>query len=73
MVSYNKLWKLLIDRDMKKMELKNAAGIGSATLSKLSKNQLVAMDVVVKICHVLDCNIGDMMDVLPLETSGEER
>ena len=57
-VSYNKLWKLLIDKNMKKMELKKAAGIGSTTLSKLSKNQPVSMEVMIKLC-----NIGDIMDV----------
>ena len=45
------------------MQLKDAAGIGSTTLSKLSKNQLVSMEVMVKICGVLDCNIGDIMDI----------
>ena len=63
-VSYNKLWKFLIDKNMKKTQLKEAAGIGSTTLSKLSKNQLVSMEVIVKICEVLDCNIGDIMDVV---------
>ena len=63
-VSYNKLWKLLIDKNMKKMQLKEAAGIGSTTLSKLSKNQPVSMDVMMKLCGVLDCNIGDIMDVI---------
>lgn len=63
-VSYNKLWKLLIDKNMKKMQLKEAAGIGSTTLSKLSKNQPVSMEVMIKLCGVLDCNIGDIMDVI---------
>ncbi len=64
-ISYNKLWKLLVDRNIKKMDLKKAAGIGTTTLSKLSKNQPVAMDVLVKICSVLNCNIGDIVDVTP--------
>ena len=62
-VSYNKLWKMLIDKNMKKMQLKEATGIGSTTLSKLSKNQPVSMEVMMKICSVLNCNIGDIMDV----------
>ncbi len=62
-VSYNKLWKMLIDKNMKKMQLKEATGIGSTTLSKLSKNQPVSMEVMMKICGVLNCNIGDIMDV----------
>lgn len=63
-VSYNKLWKLLIDKNMKKMQLKEMAGIGSTTLSKLSKNQPVAMEVMMKLCSVLECNIGDIMDIV---------
>ena len=62
-VSYNKLWKMLIDKNMKKMQLKDATGIGSTTLSKLSKNQPVSMEVMMKICGVLECNIGDIMDI----------
>lgn len=62
-VSYNKLWKMLIDKNMKKMQLKDAAGIGSTTLAKLSKNQPVSMEVMMKICGVLGCNIGDIMDI----------
>ncbi len=64
MVSYNKLWKKLIDLNMKKRELKETTGIGSTTLTKLNKNQPVSMDVMVKICVVLNCNIGDIMDVV---------
>ncbi len=63
-VSYNKLWKLLIDKNMKKMQLKEVAGIGSTTLSKLSKSQPVSMEVMMKLCSVLECNIGDIMDVV---------
>lgn len=63
-VSYNKLWKILIDKNMKKMQLKEAAGIGSTTLSKLSKNQPVSMEVIMKLCSILECNIGDIMDVV---------
>lgn len=61
-ISYNKLWKILIDKRMKKIELMKAAGIGTTTLSKLSKNQFVSMVVLVKICKVLNCNIGDIVD-----------
>lgn len=49
---------------MKKMELKEVTGIGSTTLSKLSKNQSVAMDILMKICKEFDCNIGDIVDIL---------
>ena len=49
---------------MKKMDLIEAAGIGSTTLSKLSKNQPVSMEVIMKLCGVLGCNVGDIMDVI---------
>jgi DNA-binding Xre family transcriptional regulator len=63
-VTYNKLWKLLIDKKMKKTELMEAASIGTTTLSKLGKDQFVSMDVLVKICKVLECNIGDIVDYI---------
>lgn len=64
-VSYNKLWKLLIDKGMKKTELRIAAGISSGTLAKLGKNESVTTDVLARICHALNCDIGDIMEVLP--------
>ncbi len=64
LISYNKLWKILIDKKMNKTQLKEATGIGTTTLSKLSKDELVSMEVMVKICRVLSCNIGDVMDVV---------
>ena len=64
MVSYNKLWKKLIDLNMKKRELKEATGIGSTTLTKLNNDEPVSMDVMIKICVALNCNIGDVMDVV---------
>ena len=66
-VSYNKLWKILIDKGMKKIDLMKSAKIGTSTLSKLGKNQFVSMEVLVKICKVLDCNIGDIVDFIPDE------
>lgn len=53
-VSYNKLWKLLIDKKMKRIDLMEATGIGTSTLSKLGKEQYVSMEVLVKICKVLN-------------------
>ena len=64
-VSHNKLWKLLIDKNMKKTELRVAAGISSGTLAKLGKNESVTTDVLVRICRALNCDIGDIMEVLP--------
>lgn len=64
-ISYNKLFKLLIDKKMKKTEFANKVGISASTLAKLSKDETVSMDVIVKICRGLECNIEDIMDVLP--------
>ena len=61
-VSYNKLWKLLIDKGMTKTELRLQTDMSTATLAKMSKNELVSMDVMLRICKVLDCNVGDIMD-----------
>lgn len=69
-VSYNKLWKLLIDRNMKRTELRIAAGISSSTLAKLGKNESVTTDVLVRICKTLNCDIGEIMEVVPDENSG---
>lgn len=68
-VSYNKLWKLLIDRKMNKTDLRLKADIGTATLAKLGKDQPVSMDVMLRICSVLSCNIADVMDVIPEENA----
>lgn len=62
MFCYDKLWKMLIDKHMNKVELRDAAGITSATLAKMGKNQNVSMHVLGKICEVLQCNIGDILD-----------
>ena len=64
-VSYNKLWKLLIDKNMKKKELGEAAGISNSLIAKLGKNENVTVDVLVRICSALDCEIGDIMELVP--------
>ena len=64
MLSYNKLWKLLIDKGMTKTEMRLKADISTTTLAKLGKNATVSMEVLLKICKVLDCNVGDIMDVI---------
>lgn len=61
-VSYKKLWKMLIDKDMKKKDLQTAAKVSWATITKLSKGETVSMEVLSKICKVLECNIGDIME-----------
>ena len=62
--SYKKLWKILIDQDMSKTDLRLKAGISTMALAKLGKNENVSMDVLKKICKTLDCNIGDIMDLV---------
>ena len=64
-VSYNKLWKLLIDRNMKKMELLEAVEMSPNTLAKLGRNEDVSMDVLRRICGHLQCDIGDIMEMVP--------
>ena len=62
-VSYNKLFKILIDKKMKKKDLQEAAGLSPASIAKLSKGQYVSMDVLVKICQALDADIGDIVEI----------
>jgi len=62
-VSYKKLWKLLIDRDMKKKDLRKVAGISTSSMAKLGKNENVTTDVLVKICKALKCDISDIMEI----------
>ena len=64
MVSYCKLWKKLIDLGMKKRDLKEQTGIGSTTVTKLNNNEPVSMEVMIKICSALHCNIGEVMDII---------
>lgn len=64
-VSYKKLWKLLIDRDMKKKDLQLAAGLSSTTIAKLSNHENVSMDVLIKVCTVLGVDVGDIMELVP--------
>lgn len=66
-VSYNKLWKLLIDKNMKKKDLGSAAGISNSLIAKLGKNENVTVEVLVKICAALDCSIDDIMELVPEE------
>ena len=66
-VSYKKLWKLLIDKDMKKKDLRLATGMSTTSLAKLGKNEHVSTEILVKICKALECDIGDIMEV----TDGE--
>ena len=62
-VCYNKLWKMLIDRDMSRTQMRLKAGISTKTLAKLGKNEDVNTDILVKICSALECNVADIMDI----------
>ena len=80
-ISYDKLWKMLIDEKMNRTELKNAAGISSNIVAKLGRNEFVSMESLYKICLTLNCNIGDIVDIIPesaclqndLDNSANER
>lgn len=61
-ISYKKLWKLLIDRNMKKKDLAELAGISNYTISKMGRGENITTDILVKICIALNCNVDDIMD-----------
>lgn len=63
-IDYKKLWIMLIERNMTKPELRKAASISPSTFTKLNKNELVAMDVLIRICNALDCDFGDIVEVV---------
>jgi len=64
-ISYIKLWKLLLDKKLKKTDLLSLADISTTTLAKLSKDQPVSMEVMGRICNALSCDIGDVMEIVP--------
>lgn len=64
-ISYNKLWKLLVDRKMSKADLRKAAGIAPNTMTRLRRDEEVTLTVLNKICTSLNVNIGDIMDFVP--------
>ena len=62
-ISYNKLWKLLIDKNMNKQDLKKISGISTASIAKLGKGENITTDVLLKICKALNCDITDIMEI----------
>ena len=62
-VSYNKLWKVLVDKKMSKADLRRAADVAPGTMTSLRRDKKVSMDVMLRICEALDCDIGDVMSV----------
>ena len=71
-ISYNKLWKLLIDKGMKKKDLRIASGISTNALAKLGKNERVTTDVIDKICCTLSCDVGEIMEIVDEEIGAKK-
>ena len=71
-MSYNRLWKLLIDKNIKKSDLRKVAGVSSSSLAKLGKGENVTTDVILKICVALDCRVEDIMEIIKDETLTSE-
>lgn len=67
-ISYKKLWKLLIDRDMKKKDLQKISGVSATSITKLAKNENVNTEIIQKICTALDCDVCDIMEIVPDES-----
>lgn len=72
-ISYNKLWKLLIDKKMNKQGLREISGISTASIAKLAKGENITTDVLLKICAALKCDISDIMEVVPVEPAQNEK
>lgn len=70
-VSYDKLWKLLIDKKMNRTDLKNAAGISFNVLAKMSRNEFVSLESLCKICTTLDCDLGDIVELEKMGVKNE--
>ena len=70
-ISYKKLWKLLIDRDMKKKDLMAISGVSQSSVTKMGRNENVNTDVLVRICLALNCDIGDIAEIVPQESRAE--
>ena len=67
-ISYKKLWKLLIDKDMKKQDLQDAAKLSSSTIAKLTRSENVSTAILLKICKALHCDVSDIMEVVENES-----
>ena len=72
-ISYNKLWKLLVDKKMSKADLRKAAGIAPNTMTRLRRDEEVTLTVLHKICSTLEVDIGDIMEFLPEEAEGAQK
>ena len=68
-ICYKKLWKLLIERDMKKKDLQRVAGISAASITKLGKNENISTEIIQKICMALQCDVSDIMEMVEDKTN----
>lgn len=64
-VSYKRLWKLLIDKDLKKKDLSTVAGISQSSVAKMSRGETISLDILLKICEALQCDISDLVEAVP--------
>ena len=71
-VSYNKLWKMLIDKGMSRTQMRLTAGISTKALAKLGKNESVNIDILIKICSALECDITDIMEIVNIKSTSSE-
>lgn len=71
-ISYNRLWKLLIDKGMTKTQLREKANISTVTLAKLGKNETVSMEVLLRICEELDCGLEDIVEITKTNRDANE-
>ena len=71
-ISYNKLWKICVDKKWKKQDLQKNSKVSWGCITKLSKDEVVSMDILIKICRTLNCDIGDIMEILPDDNNAEE-
>lgn len=72
-ISYNKLWKLLVDKKMSKADLRKAADIAPNTMTKLRRDETVNLSILGRICDVLHCDFGDIISYVPNETGGDHQ
>ena len=70
-ISYDKLWKLLIDKKMNRTELREATGLSFNVIAKMGKRETVSMESLLKICNTLQCDISDIMEIIPDERLGK--
>ena len=72
-ISYKKLWHILMDKDLKKKDLAEMAGVSTYTINKLNRNENVTVEVLAKICRALDCTMDDILEVLDDENEGDKQ